>query len=136
MLVVAALALADDSGDSIAKAPRTPIHIGFVIGFLVWILRFADEQSALFNAQNSAERASQLDTRQSKRPPAPFIRRLAQFMACDEAELKKPRPKPKSKMKFWSLVEFGRWHGPKPAIVIRRILRRIQERVHGAQRRS
>ena len=102
LLVAAALALADDSGDSVAEVPRTTIHIGLVIGALVWILRAVDERSALLNAQKSAKQPSELDTQALERSPAPFVKRLAQYMACDEAELNKPRPKPKSKMKLGS----------------------------------
>ena len=134
MLLAAALALLDESSDTVTDVQRM-IHIGLLIGFGVWVGRVAEERSALLNAQNSARWASELDARRADQSPAPFVKRLAQYMECDEAELSTPRPKPKSKMKFWSLVDFGTWHGPKPAVVIKRILRRIQETVHGAQHR-
>ncbi len=132
-LITTALALSVDY--SVTNVPRTPISIGLIIGFLVWILVAADERSASLNVQKTARRANKYDAQESERSPAPFVKRLAQYMACDEAELNKPRPKPKSKMKYWSMVEFGTWYGPKPVVEIRRILRRIQECVHRAQHR-
>ena len=134
-LVVAAFALSDDPADSVTDVPITPIPIGLIIGFLVWIVVNSNERSASLNAKKTARRASKSDAQESERSPTPFVKRLAQYMSCDEAELNKPRPKPKSKMKFWSMVEFGKWHGPRPVVVIRRILRRIQESVHGTQHR-
>jgi hypothetical protein len=63
--------------------------------------------------------------------PTPFIKRLANYVGCDEQELREPRCQPKSRMTFWSIVDFDSWHGPKPISIIRRILERIRRHVHG-----
>jgi hypothetical protein len=72
-------------------------------------------------------------------PPAPgpehhpkdFTERLAGYLHCEEEELAGPRPYPASSMSFWSRVGQLRWMGPKPAFIIRRLLERIREQVHG-----
>ena len=52
-------------------------------------------------------------------PPTPFKTRLGHFLHCDENDLGKCRGDPKSKMKFWTAIAFGRRHEPKPVWLIR-----------------
>lgn len=71
------------------------------------------------------------------RPPRPehrpkeFAERLAGYLHCEQEELAAPRPYAPSKMSFWSRVGQLRWFGPKPAWLMRRLLERIREQVHG-----
>ena len=114
-------------------------NIGVVIGFLAWLLRAAAESSAL----STARRAANSGKRVPENSPTPFAKRLAQYTGCDEEELNQPRPDFKSTMTFWSLIDFRTWslidfrtwHGPKPVWLIRRLLRRIRERVHESDHR-
>ena len=105
--------------------------VGVLIGFLIWFFRAVGESSAPPTARRSADSAKRLPGM----TPAPFARRLAQFTGGEEEELNRPRPRPKSKMTFWSLVDFRTWHPPKPAWLIRRILHRIRESVRGPDHR-
>ncbi|MCH8042793.1 MAG: hypothetical protein IID44_03650 [Planctomycetes bacterium] len=72
-------------------------------------------------------------TRPPKVPPAPFDSRLAQFLGCDESELRPKRTGATSKMRFWSLLPLGSWHGPKPRWRIRHLLERIRTLVRGGK---
>ena len=73
--------------------------------------------------------------RPPKIPPAPFDSRLARFLGCAESELRPERTRVTSKMRFWSLVPFGHWHGPKPRWRIRYLLERIRMFVRGEKSR-
>ena len=57
--------------------------------------------------------------------PAPFAKRMARYLGCEEAEFHKPRPRPRSRMPFWSQVEFDTWVGPKSTSFIYFIRRNV-----------
>lgn len=66
-------------------------------------------------------------------PPSPYPQRLAHFLHCQEDDLKKKRPRPKSTMPFWSIRPLGTRHGPKPLWHIRMLLVRIHRLVRGGR---
>lgn len=100
--------------------------LGIGSGLLVWFRKIATEEAA-----SHTPRSTMCDGGTSEHSPRPFFQRLAQYTGFDEEDFRRPRPKPTSRMTFWSIREFETWHGPKTALVIRRILQRIREAVHG-----
>ena len=65
-------------------------------------------------------------------PPAPFKRRLAHFLHCDEDELTPVQKRSKSTMAFWTARPLGPRHGPKAISHIRMLLERIHRLIHSA----
>ena len=120
--------LTDTSND-----PHTIVlttNIGVLIGFLTWLSRAADESSASATARRAARR----EKRAAKRSSAPFARRLAQYTGCEE-ELNQAQPNSKSKMTFWSLIDFRTWRGGSIMIQPRRCDRPKERRYRHRHRR-
>ena len=132
----------------IALGSRMPAEtIAVFVGAGVWValLRWLSKTNNgarhrrvfyLREPPDTACEAAGESTESSDNPPSPFASRLAQFLGCDESELQPARTKSTSKMRFWSLVSFGRWHGPKPRWRIRFLLERIRSRVRGGENRG
>ena len=108
-----------------------PINVSVLFGFLIWLVGAANESSRLASARRSHSIGVSPST-DAENTPAPFVKRLAKYIGCEESELRQDRQKPRSKMSFWSIIDFFSWHGPKPVSLIRRILERIREASHGS----
>jgi F0F1-type ATP synthase membrane subunit c/vacuolar-type H+-ATPase subunit K len=102
--------------------------IGVVAGTFVWVVRVIDEDSRPTGARGADPLGIGEDPQDAS---APFESRLAGFLHCDVEELGQVRPRPVSKMPFWSIVDFGSYIGPKPVQLIREFLERIHAAVHG-----
>ncbi len=105
-------------------------NVGALVGFLIWLCRASKESAALRTSRHSENDASPM----TENPPASFLSRLAQYIDCDEKEISRPRELPKSRMPFWSLLDFRTSHGPGPTSLIRGALHRIRDKLHGPRR--
>lgn len=102
--------------------------LGVAGGMLVWLVRLIDEDSRPTGVHGGDPLGV---VEASQEHAASFETRLAGFLHCDVAELRQARPRPVSKMPFWSVVDFGSYIGPKPVQLIREFLERIRAAVHG-----
>jgi hypothetical protein len=109
--------------------------LGIVAALVTWLI--VVNRHSIANAKRNRDKGGPFGTFRphGEQPPANFQYRLAHYLHCDEACLNQPHPPYESKMTFWSLVDFHRWFGPKPAWLMRRMLERIRACVHGTSRR-
>ena len=101
------------------------VNVSVLIGFLVWLIRAANETSSLAASRRTQARRRASAGRNVEDSPTPFVTRLSKFTGCDETEVCQEGQAPRSNMQFWSIVDPPTWHGPKPASLIRHILERI-----------
>jgi hypothetical protein len=104
---------------------------GTILATIIWLGWLLRLRRSLRSGDDSERHIVDLNSVPECKPPAPFLTRLARYLNCDESDLAVPKTRPQSRMKFWTTVSLGHWHGPKSASLIRQILERIRQHIHG-----
>ena len=112
------------------------LPLGFIAGSIAWLLRVQKERHERRTNTLSLLKPKRIFQRELPiHEPEPFSQRLAHYTGKSESELANYHEPAKSKMPFWSLVDFRSWHGPKSIGLIRYYLERIRDAVHRANGR-